>query len=125
MLLQLPPLFLIGFPLLQGGGASSRLTLSAYVLTSLSEVSLRSADFAPKLQQAKSKAISYLENNIGAVSDPYSLALCSYALYKAGSAKVDTVLNKLDSISKQEGGYRCTRACVQRGACSVYCAGLM
>jgi CD109 antigen len=87
-----------------GGGASSTVTLTAYVLASLSEVSLRSTDVAPRLQQAKSKAIAYLENNVDGLTDPYSLSLLSYSLYKAGSAKVDMVLNKLDSKSRQEAG---------------------
>lgn len=77
--------------------------MTAFVLTALSEVQIRSTEFAPKLAQAKTKAISFIEGNLDAISDPYSLALCSYALFRAGSGNVDSFITKLDAVSKNEG----------------------
>jgi len=54
--------------LLQGGGASSTVTLTAYVLTALSEVRLRAVDEAAQLKSAIAKAQTYLENKVRLIS---------------------------------------------------------
>ena len=96
----------------QGGGASSTVTLTAFVLTSISEVRLRSTEIRPRLASAKTKAQSYLESNAATLSDPYSLALVSYALFKSGSNNVDLTLRPLNRLAKNEG--RCIgKACTQ------------
>ena len=88
--------------LIQGGGASSTVTLTAFVLTAISEVKLRSTEIAPRLATAQSKAQQYLESKASSLKDPYSLALTSYALYKSGSKNVDITLQPLERLAKNE-----------------------
>ena len=78
------------------------MTLTAFVLTSISEVRLRSTEIRPRLASAKTKAQSYLESNAATLSDPYSLALVSYALFKSGSNNVDLTLQPLNRLAKNE-----------------------
>jgi len=87
-----------------GGSASSTVTLTAYVLTSISEVRLSSTEIGPRLATAKSKAQRYLESNASGLSDPYSLALVSYALFKSSSNNVALTLGPLNRLAKNEGG---------------------
>jgi len=84
---------------LQGGGASSTTTLTAFVLIAISEVKLRSTEIAPRLATAKANAQRYLESQASTLSDPYSLAVASYALFKSGSNNVDVTLAPLEALA--------------------------
>ena len=84
------------------GGATSKISLTAYVLSAISEVKFDSS-LSSKLRNAQSKARNYLERQASSLKDPYSLALTSYALYKSGSQNVDITLTPLEKLSKKSG----------------------
>lgn len=77
--------------------------MTAFVLTAISEVKLGSTEIQTRLATAKSKAQGYLEREASTLSDPYSLAVASYALFKSGSKNVDLALSPLEKMSKMKG----------------------
>ncbi|XP_067949557.1 CD109 antigen-like [Watersipora subatra] len=87
-----------------GGGASSDVTLTAFVLIAISDIPQTSSAASANLARAQKKAQIYLDSHVSALSDPYSLALTSYALFKAGSSNVDRAFLPLEMLAKHEGG---------------------
>ncbi len=68
------------------GGVAGKDTLTAYVAIALLEASEKAA---------ADKAIGYLEGRVGAIDDPYALALTTYALELAKSEKAPQAMEKL------------------------------
>ncbi|XP_067949555.1 CD109 antigen-like [Watersipora subatra] len=87
-----------------GGGASSDVTLTAFVLIAISDIPQTSSVASANLARAQKNAQVYLDSHVSALSDPYSLALISYALFKAGSSNVDRAFLPLEMLAKHEGG---------------------
>ncbi|XP_067949274.1 CD109 antigen-like [Watersipora subatra] len=87
-----------------GGGASSRVTLTAFVLAALSEVRISSPRQVEGLRTAWRSGQMYLERQARELADPYSLALTSYALFKSGSPYVDLAFQPLQRLAITEGG---------------------
>ena len=79
------------------------MTLTAFVLAAISEVKLTGSSITSRVATAKSRAQKYLEGQASSLTDPYSLALVSYALYKSGSQNVDLTFGPLQKISKKDG----------------------
>ena len=74
------------------GGMSGKDALTAYVAIALMEAGEKSAS---------SKAVSYLESKLNGMTDAYTLALTSYALEMAGSAKKDEAHQALMAQAKE------------------------
>lgn len=77
--------------------------MTAFVLSSISEVKLGSTEIKSRLATAKSRAQGYLEREASKLVDPYSLAVASYALFKSGSKNVDVTLIPLEKMAKVKG----------------------
>jgi CD109 antigen len=75
------------------GGVKGKDTLTAFVAIALLEAGRTSA---------ADKAIGYLEGRLGGISDPYTLALTTYALEKAKSAKAGQAMTKLVAAAIQD-----------------------
>ncbi|XP_064595766.1 C3 and PZP-like alpha-2-macroglobulin domain-containing protein 8 [Liolophura sinensis] len=76
-------------------GAHSAIPLTAYVLTSLLELP-RDDDY---VQSAIERAKSFLEGKVSVISDPYTAALCSYALSLVNSDMALMALRKLNQMA--------------------------
>ncbi|KAL7852192.1 hypothetical protein SRHO_G00179770 [Serrasalmus rhombeus] len=68
---------------------ASHISMTAFVLIALQEASAIYTD--PSLQHSKYKATSYIAENIAFESDPYSVAIASYALANAGNQSHDVL----------------------------------
>ncbi|KAL6482023.1 hypothetical protein MHYP_G00101030 [Metynnis hypsauchen] len=68
---------------------ATHLSMTAFVLIALQEANQTCTDRISILQQSKYKATSYISQNIAFESDPYSVAMASYALANAGKQTHD------------------------------------
>ena len=59
--------------------------------------------FLVKVKGAMSKALAYLETEVGTSTDPYILAMASYAFQLAGSSQAQLVLDRLEALAVKEG----------------------
>ena len=75
------------------GGLQGKDALTAYVTIALLEAGAKTAS---------AKAITYLEGKITGMSDPYAVALTTYALELAGSTKAKVAYDKLMSLAKKD-----------------------
>ncbi|XP_013383486.1 CD109 antigen [Lingula anatina] len=95
-------------------GSSSDVSLTAFVVITLLENKDMSTN--DNVRNAAESAVHYLENRTASVSNPYSLAISSYALQKAKSYEAVAAFNRLKTLipnllkgaSEPEGGYRNT-----------------
>lgn len=79
---------------MQGGAAEGGVALTAYVLIALIENDVQNQ-----------KAKMYIENHLNEISDdPYSLAICAYALQLANSPKKAEALKLLEKHQILENG---------------------
>ena len=58
-----------------------------------------------KVKGAMTKALSYLETEVAASTDPYLLAMASYAFQLAGSSQAQPVLDRLEAMAVKDGEY--------------------
>nr|ADA77515.1 thioester-containing protein-D [Azumapecten farreri] len=77
------------------GGSASGASLTAFVLIALLENSDLQGGVHMRIQSAASKAQAYLEGEVSAMTDPYGLSICSYALTLASSQSSATTFQKL------------------------------
>ena len=49
------------------------------------------------------KALAYLETEVAKSTDPYILAMASYAFQLAGSSQAQLVLDRLEALAVKEG----------------------
>jgi CD109 antigen len=75
------------------GGLKGKDALTAYTAIALMEAGEKSGS---------GKAIKYLEGKISEITDPYTMALTSYALELGGSAKKDEAYTKLMKLAKED-----------------------
>lgn len=75
------------------GGVKGKTALTAYVAAAL----MQSGE-----KVASAKASSYLETKIGDITDPYTMALVSYALELSGSKKAGEAYTKLMGMAKAD-----------------------
>jgi CD109 antigen len=75
------------------GGMKGKDALTAYTAVALMEAGETSAS---------SKAISYLETQLSGMTDPYAVALTTYALELAQTAKHEEAYNKLMTLAKED-----------------------
>jgi len=75
------------------GGVQGKTALTAYVATAL----LEAGD-----QASAAKAIGYLEGELERIDDPYTMAIVTYALEMAGSAKKDEAYAKLMTMGQED-----------------------
>ncbi|XP_013402650.1 C3 and PZP-like alpha-2-macroglobulin domain-containing protein 8 [Lingula anatina] len=76
------------------------ITLTAYVVTALLEIGVKTKEEKMCITSAR----SYLETKVHQVSDPYSTALCAYALTLLGSDHVVNPLRKLAQMAIKKDG---------------------
>ncbi|NXN92969.1 CD109 protein, partial [Rhinopomastus cyanomelas] len=83
------------------GGTSNPVTLTAYIMSSLLELPDKQHAYAIK------SATNFLEEKLeGGISDNYTLALVTYALSSAKSAKAKEALNILNQRAEDQGEFR-------------------
>ncbi|XP_036419817.1 complement C3-like [Colossoma macropomum] len=70
---------------------STQISMTAFVLIALQEGSLICYERLSSLQQSMDKAASYILKNIASESDPYAVAMASYALANAGKQNHDVL----------------------------------
>ncbi|XP_036419998.1 complement C3-like [Colossoma macropomum] len=70
---------------------STQIPMTAFVLIALQEGSLICTEKVSSLQQSMDKAASYILNNIASESNPYAVAIASYALANAGKQNHDVL----------------------------------
>jgi len=75
------------------GGVQGKTALTAYVAIALLEAGETSAS---------AKAISYLESKLGEIDDSYTMAITTYALELAGSARKDEAHTKLMALAQED-----------------------
>jgi CD109 antigen len=75
------------------GGLQGKDALTAYTAIALMEAGEKSSS---------GKAISYLETKLGEMADAYTLAITTYALELAGSARRADAYNKLMAMAKED-----------------------
>jgi len=75
------------------GGMKGKDALTAYVAIALMEAGEKSAG---------SKAVAYLETRLADMTDPYAVAITTYALELAQSAKHEDAYKKLMSLAKED-----------------------
>lgn len=56
-----------------------------------------------RIDAAAGKAVAYLENQIGTITDDYVLSLASYALQLANSQQAATAYSMLDKMAIKQG----------------------
>lgn len=82
------------------GGLQGNAALTAYVATALTESG--KLLYAPDDLVGAANAISYLENELDAMDDAYTLALSSYALALADSPRADAAIARLMDMSRSD-----------------------
>lgn len=75
------------------GGVQGKDTLTAYVAIALAEAGY---------DEAASKAVTYLEGRLDAITDPYSLALVSYALQSGGGKRAAEAMKALMAVAIED-----------------------
>jgi CD109 antigen len=75
------------------GGLSGKDALTAYTAIALLEADEKISS---------GRAVAYLENQLGEMTDPYAVAITTYALELAGSPKADEAYDKLISLAKED-----------------------
>lgn len=75
------------------GGLSGKTALTAYIATAL----MQSGE-----KTASARAAAYLETKLSEITDPYTMALVSYALETAGSRKATDAYNMLMKMAKED-----------------------
>ena len=53
----------------------------------------------------RQRAIKYLERNVFRITDPYEVAIITYALAKSRSPEADMAMNKLMALKRDEGSF--------------------
>ncbi|GAB6026185.1 hypothetical protein CHUAL_012396 [Chamberlinius hualienensis] len=79
--------------------------LTAYVLITLCEVSNIPGDMRGKIASARNRAMKYLEKRVSAITDPYEMAIVTYALTLAGSVEGELAFLRLDRMKREQEGY--------------------
>ncbi|KAI5089750.1 complement C3-H1-like precursor [Silurus meridionalis] len=82
-------------------GKDSDASLTAFVLIALQEGNHLCAKTVGSLQDASNKALGYLERRLPSLSNPYAIAMTSYALANAGKLNKDRLLQ----ASSDDGTY--------------------
>jgi CD109 antigen len=75
------------------GGLSNKASLTAYVAVALMQAGEKTAS---------GKAVKWLEGQVSGITDSYTMALTSYALELAGSAKAADACQKLMGMAKED-----------------------
>ncbi|RUS86836.1 hypothetical protein EGW08_005432, partial [Elysia chlorotica] len=89
------------------GQAAGGVGLTCFVYISLLEnEDLYTLTDAVVVKGAMTKALSYLETEVAKSSDPYILAMASYAFQLAGSSQAQLVLDRLEAMAVREGTMR-------------------
>ncbi|GFR94590.1 thioester-containing protein [Elysia marginata] len=89
------------------GQSAGGVGLTCFVYISLLEnQDLFTSSEAVKVNGAMAKALAYLETEVASSSDPYILAMASYAFQLAGSSQALTVLDRLEAMAVKDGGMR-------------------
>ncbi|XP_021378251.1 CD109 antigen-like isoform X3 [Mizuhopecten yessoensis] len=86
------------------GGSASGASLTAFVLIALLENSDLQGGVHLRIQSAANKAQTYLEGEVSAMTDPYGLSICSYALTLARSHSSATTFHKLMATAVTKDG---------------------
>ncbi|OWF38489.1 CD109 antigen-like [Mizuhopecten yessoensis] len=86
------------------GGSASGASLTAFVLIALLENSDLQGGVHQRIQSSASKAQTYLEGEVFAMTDPYGLSICSYALTLARSHSSATTFHKLMATAVTKDG---------------------
>ncbi|KAI4872725.1 hypothetical protein NFI96_024607, partial [Prochilodus magdalenae] len=73
-------------------GKSSQLSMTAFVLIALQEGSPQCLDKVGNLQQNMDRAAEFIVSDIASESDPYAVAMASYALARAGRLDLNALL---------------------------------
>ncbi|XP_076845466.1 complement C3-like [Brachyhypopomus gauderio] len=74
------------------GGKDSGLTMTSFVLIAMQEGDRICGRSVTSLQGSMDKAVRYIEQNIGSTSNPYPVAIASYALANTGKLNHDRLL---------------------------------
>ncbi|XP_013389533.1 CD109 antigen isoform X2 [Lingula anatina] len=88
------------------GGSGKGAPLTAFVLIALKENDDAVNANWTEFQRAISSAVSFLENQLPSLNDPYPLAIVTYALHLAKSPVANMALNKLNAMATYEDGYK-------------------
>ena len=83
------------------GGLQGNTALTAYVAIALHEAGEHVPD-SDRVSAGAGTAITYLERRLGAIEDPYTMAIVAYALALGGSAYADSAYDRLMSMSAQD-----------------------
>ncbi len=83
------------------GGLQGNTALTAYVAIALHEAGEHVPD-SDRVSAGADTAITYLERRLGAIEDPYTMAIVAYALALGGSADADSAYDRLMSMSAQD-----------------------
>ncbi|XP_036412950.1 complement C3-like [Colossoma macropomum] len=83
------------------GGKATQLSMTAFVLIALQEARLICTDRVSSLQQSMDKATEYIAQNVASQSDPYAVAMVSYALANANKLKLDVLFR----YASQDGSH--------------------
>jgi len=90
------------------GGLTGKTTLTAYVATALLEAGEKDASRA---------ALFYLQEELPAIKDPYTMALVAYALELGENPGRDMAYGKLmDMVSEDEEGFRWAQGAGEQGS---------
>ncbi|XP_072513380.1 complement C3-like [Salminus brasiliensis] len=74
------------------GGKATQLSMTAFVLLALQEAQPLCNRRVSTFQQSIDKATHFIEQNIASQTDPYAVAMASYALANADKLKLDVLL---------------------------------
>ncbi|XP_064470755.1 complement C3-like [Ornithodoros turicata] len=86
------------------GGIQGPVPLTAYVLITLTECANDGVQMGNQMTTARAQASAFLESNLRASTDPYTLALSAYALSLANSPRKQSVLGWLKGVANYREG---------------------
>lgn len=82
----------------------NNIPLTAFVLITLCEVSNTPGDVRVHIASARARATRFLEKRVLAITDPYDMAIVTYALTLASSVEGEMAFLRLDKMKKEQEG---------------------